>query len=108
MVREIANDRIARLLGMAEEKAIEGTDQSKALEKRYVSLARKILLHYKVKLPRETSIRICKACMNMMVPGKNCRVRKASSGFLVYICECGSSNKLFLRKTKHAAGKPAR
>ncbi len=92
---------------MAESKANEGTDQSKALEKRYVSLARKIILHYRVKVPRETSLRMCKACMNLLVPGKNCRVRKASSGFLLYICECGSSNKLFLLKSKPSTAKPA-
>ncbi len=96
LVKEIASYRISRLLGLAEEMAKKNTKLSRALSKRYVLLARRISMHYKVKIPREMKERICKKCNNFLVPGINCSVVLASSKrFVVYKCECGAENHIF-------------
>lgn len=107
LVKEIAKERIARLLSLAEEMAKNGDELSKRLEKRYVGLARRISEHYKVKIPKELKQRICKKCNNFLVPGVNCTVRLSSSGYLVYKCECGNENHIFV-KPKASAGASSR
>lgn len=98
IVEKMAVDRMRRLLGMAEERAKEGTAASKTLEKRYVTIARRISTHYKVRMPDGLKHRICKACGNFMVPGVNCKVRLSSShGYLVYLCECGAETHSFYK-----------
>jgi len=99
VVKEIAFERIKRLLELAEEKARENTEYSRMLEKRYVKLAREISAHYRVKIPKELKQKICKKCNNFLIPGINCSVRKVSGnpGYLVCKCECGAEKKIFLR-----------
>ncbi len=98
LVKEIAKDRVEKLLKFAEERALENTEASKKLSKRYVQLARKISMHYKVSIPKELKNRICKKCNNFLIPGINCSVRLASSKrFLVYKCECGAEKHIFYK-----------
>ncbi|MGC8628601.1 MAG: ribonuclease P protein component 4 [Candidatus Micrarchaeia archaeon] len=97
LVKAIAKERILLLLDMAEQNAHENTEQSRALEKRYVRLAKRISAHYRIKIPKELKHRICKRCDNFMVPGINCKVR-VSGSFLVYKCECGNEKRIFLKK----------
>ncbi len=98
LVKSIAEERILLLLDLAEKMAIENTEQSISLEKRYVLLAKRISAHYKVKIPKGLKQRICKKCNNFIVPGINGKVRLASSGYFVYECECGSENHFFYTK----------
>jgi len=87
--QRIAEERISILFGEA--KSIFNKD--KKLANRYVSLARKIAMKYKVKIPRELKRRFCKHCHKFLVPGKNCRIR-TKEGHVVYYClEC----KRFMR-----------
>lgn len=91
LVKRTALFRIRRLLGMAEERTIEGTEASRALARRYVGLAGKISTHYRVKIPKALKSRICKKCGSFLVPGINCKVRVVSShGYVAYACDCGS------------------
>ncbi|MEM0074364.1 MAG: hypothetical protein QXF85_00530 [Candidatus Micrarchaeaceae archaeon] len=96
VVRELASDRISRLLGLAEAMARQNTELSRDLEKRYVRLASRISAHYKVKMPKELEQKICKKCNNFLVPGINCTVRLASGRkYIVYKCECGAERHIF-------------
>jgi len=52
---------------------------------RYVQLARKIALKYKVKFAPEQKKKFCKKCQHFLVQGKNVRVR-TQEGHLVYTC----------------------
>lgn len=98
LIKEIAADRINKLLELAEERAKDNTELSKKLSKRYVYLARKISMHYKVKIPKEKKQRLCKKCNNFLIPGVNCTVRVASSKrFVVYKCECGAEKHIFYK-----------
>lgn len=92
----VAQERINILAGLAEEAEISNIPQSFALAKRYIGIARKISSHYKVKIPKRISDRICKSCNNFLVPGVNCRVRKASvPDCIVYKCSCGEEKRVF-------------
>ena len=101
IVEKMATDRMRRLLGMAEERAKEGTAASITLEKRYVAIARRISMHYKVRVPDGLKHRICKKCGSFLVPGVNCKVRLSSShGYLAYLCECGAETHSFYKQAR--------
>ena len=95
LVKRIAKCRIGILFGLAEEKTLKDTEASRRLARRYISIARTISAHYKVKIPRELKYRICKKCGSFLVPGINCRVRVASAhGYVAYVCECGGETHI--------------
>ncbi len=98
LMKEIALWRISRLFDLAAHSTEENGKESPAIARRYVILARKISTHYKVKIPPGIKNRMCKECNSILLPGLNCRVRIASNGFLVYICDCGSQKKIHLTK----------
>ncbi len=82
--QNIAKERIEILFKQAKEQF----EKEPLLSKRYVQLARKIALKYKIRLPRELKRKICKHCHTFLVLGKNLRVR-TQKGHLVYTClEC--------------------
>lgn len=80
-MKEIAEKRILYLF----EQAKDTFSKSPELASRYVALARKISMKYKVKIPRELKRRFCKHCNRYIMPGKNCRVR-THKGKVVYYC----------------------
>lgn len=55
------------------------------LSNKYVKLARKISMKYKVKIPSDLKKRFCKHCHSFLKPSKNCRVR-LHNGKVVYYC----------------------
>ncbi len=95
--RRIATERIEILFGLAKEQA----GKRGGLSKRYVSLMRKMSSHYKVSIPKEMKLAICKSCNDIIVPGINGTVRLASTPKrILYICSrCGSSNSLIYSKS---------
>ncbi len=99
LIRKIGIFRINKLFSLAEKNIIENTTESKILSKRYVKLALNISSHYKIKLDKKYTNKICKNCNNFLIPGINTSVRLGSNGFLIYLCKCGYENKIFI-KTK--------
>jgi len=79
--RKIALERIEHLFKEAE-KAFKGDSK---LSDRYVKLARKIGMKYKVKLPSKYKRRFCKHCYTYLKPGVNCRVRLNEKS-VTYFC----------------------
>jgi len=79
--REIALERIKELFEQAELRF----KKSPELSDRYVELARKIAMKYKVKMPRELKRRFCKHCYKYLMPGVNSRVRLTEKK-VVYYC----------------------
>ena len=55
------------------------------LADKYIKLARKISMKYKVKIPSKFKRRFCKHCHKYLVPGKNVRIR-THKGHMVYYC----------------------
>jgi len=82
--KKIAEERIDILF--KEAKAMFNKD--KKLANRYVALARKIAMKYKVRIPKELKRRFCKHCYSYLMPGKNCRVRTREGKVVYYCLEC--------------------
>ena len=99
LVKRIALCRIKILFELARKRTLENTEESRRLAKRYLSIAKRISTHYKVKIPKELKSKMCKKCGSLLMPGVNCKVRVASvHGYVAYICSCGSENHIHYRK----------
>lgn len=83
--REIAHQRIVRLLKMADE--IYRNDRELALA--YGDLARRIAMRYRVRIPKEFKWRFCKHCKKFLHPGVNMRVRVRSKRMPHIVLKCG-------------------
>ncbi|MFC1728292.1 ribonuclease P protein component 4 [Nanoarchaeota archaeon] len=81
-IRETALERIKELFKQADSRFSENP----SLSNRYVTLARKISMKYKIKLPRELKRKFCKGCHKYWKPGKTVRIRLLK-GRKVYYCE---------------------
>ncbi len=91
MEREIAEERIQRLFELAEIRFKEEPE----LSDRYVELARKVGMKYRVSIPSKFRRRFCHECHSYLKPGLNCRVRIDSKNRTVnYVCrDCGNVNR---------------
>jgi len=67
--------------------------EDKSLANRYVEIARKIGMKYKVRIPSNLQRKFCKHCYKFLMPGKNLRVRTQKSKVVYYCLEC----KKFMR-----------
>lgn len=77
--KAVALERIKKLFEEA------GKTEEQSLANRYVELARKLGMRYKVRIPPELKRRYCKHCYAYLIPSKNCRVRVAR-GKVIYLC----------------------
>lgn len=80
-IRKIALERVIVLFKQAKERFKENSK----LSDRYVALARKIAMKYKIRIPRELKRKFCKHCYGYLLPSINCRVR-TREGKVVYYC----------------------
>lgn len=78
---DIAKERINELF----EQAKKEFNNDPKLSNRYVEIARKISMKYKVRIPRELKKSFCKHCYVFLMPSKNCRIR-THKGKVVYYC----------------------
>lgn len=76
-----ANEHIDGLFLQADEIFSKDSE----LANKYVDMARKIAMKFKVKLKSEYKRKFCKHCYSYLRPGVNCRVR-TQSGKVVYTC----------------------
>jgi len=81
VAKEIAYERITYLFELAGREYAD----SPARSNRYVSLAKRIGMRYRVSLPQELKRKMCKGCGSFLSPGGNCRVR-LKSGCLTITC----------------------
>lgn len=87
--RRIAEERIITLFDEAKKEF----SNDRKLSNRYIELARKIAMKYRLKIPSGLQKQFCKHCYSFLLPGKNLRIR-TQKGHLVYYClEC----KKFMR-----------
>ena len=96
--QELARERINQLFKLCEEAVKKNTEEGQALANRYAALAKKISMKYKVKLPKNFKLRICKNCGSFLTPGKNLRVRVQDKK-IVYTClNCGNIIRIPYKK----------
>ncbi len=60
---------------------------------RYITLARKIAMKAKVKIPKNLKRKFCLHCYKFLQPGVNCRVRTKNKKLVYYCFSC----KRFMR-----------
>jgi ribonuclease P protein subunit RPR2 len=80
--RRIASERIEKLFIEAE----AAFKQDPKLSDRYIALARKIAMKFKVRLKSEFKRKFCKHCYSYLKPGINCRIR-LSKKQITYHCD---------------------
>lgn len=85
--KEIARERIQILFEEAKKAFPEHPERAN----RYVELARKIGMHYRVRIPKELKRKFCDECHSYLKPGVNCEVNIDSEKNVVeWKCkECG-------------------
>lgn len=97
--RQIAQQRIDKLFKLAKEKIRDEPE----LAQRYVTIARKIAMRAKLKLPAEYRRMICRHCKSFIYPGVNCRVRiqQKREPHMVITCQiCGKTTRIPLKKKR--------
>ena len=80
--RNIAKERINALFKQARDIFKEDNK----LADRYVHLARKIAMKFKVRIPPNLQRKFCKHCYKYLFPGINARIRM-NKGKVVYYCQ---------------------
>ena len=82
--QQIAKKRIRFLFNEA--KDVFKKDSK--LSDKYVKLARRIAMKYKIKLSSDLKKKFCKHCHKYLVPSVNCRVRIHKHRLIYYCLEC--------------------
>ncbi|MBI1935551.1 ribonuclease P [Candidatus Woesearchaeota archaeon] len=70
------------------DEAKESFRKDSKLSDKYIKLARRIAMRYKLRLPSELKKRICKNCHKFLVPGINCRVRIHKHRIIYFCMSC--------------------
>lgn len=97
VLTEIGEERIARLLGLAEEAVRQGRPDR---ARRYVEIAGRVSAKTQVPMPR--GYRICRGCGVPLMPGINCRVRLGSHRVCVTCGMCGEVRRVpYLKEQSH-------
>lgn len=86
----IALERISQLFFQAEK--MFPTDKTRA--SRYVTLARKIAMKVKVKMPLHLKRRFCKHCYKYLQSGVNSRVRIRNGKVVISCLECKNFTRI--------------
>lgn len=92
--RKIASERIEKLFSEADNSFKTRPE----LSRRYVDLARKISMKYKVSIKPELKKRFCKHCHCYLKQGINCRVRLGEKQVIYYCLECKKYMRFPFRK----------
>ncbi|MCL2549865.1 MAG: ribonuclease P [Methanimicrococcus sp.] len=93
--KKVAEERILLLFERAEQSFKEHPKRTY----RYVTLARLIGMHYRVRPAREQKRRLCRHCYHYLVPGNNCRIRLKGGAVLTTCFACGKMSRYPYRKT---------
>jgi ribonuclease P protein subunit RPR2 len=80
----IAKEHIALLL----DKAKQRSKDNMPLTNRYITLARKIAMKFKIRLTSEQKRLFCPHCYKFMLPGKTSRVRIHEHRIIYYCLTC--------------------
>ena len=93
----IAKEHIAKLLDQAKLAAKD----KPALANRYVTMARKIAMKFKIRMTSEQKRLFCPHCYKFLLPGKTLRVRVHEQRVIYYCLHC----KKFWRKPIRSSAK---
>lgn len=85
VAKDIAYERIVYLFDLAGREYGENPSRGN----RYVSLAKRIGMRYRVSLPSELKRKMCKGCGSFLSPGGSCRIRLKSGRLTITCLNCG-------------------
>ena len=91
----IAKERVAYLIGRAEEYKTKDYE----LARRYVELAKRIAMRYRVRIPKELKMTYCKKCLYPYREGRF-RVRIRKSRVIVTCLNCGYVRRIPITRTR--------
>lgn len=94
--KAIARERVNKLFALAEQAYKENHE----LANRYVRLARKIQMKYRIRMSAELRRKFCKHCLHFLVPSKNCRVRLQKDHIVYYCLDCKKFNRFVHKGSK--------
>jgi len=66
---------------------LEKASKDERLSKRYVKKAKRLAMHFKVKLPKEIKRKFCKYCFSLF-KGGNYKVRTSKKKLIIQCLEC--------------------
>ncbi len=92
--KKIAKDQINHFFSLASREF----PLRKGLANRYVTLARKIAMKYKVRMPKEHKRRYCKHCYKYLKPAVNSRTRIQHNKVIITCFECTKITRIPLNK----------
>jgi len=101
--KTIALQRITILFNEAE-KAFHKTP---SLSHRYVTLARKIAMKTKSRIPVDLKRRFCKKCYKYLQPGVNARVRTRAGKVVISCFECKNFMRIPIKKNNKKFKSPS-
>lgn len=87
---QIAKEHIRVLFKEAEKRYKEDPK----LSNKYVKLARKIAMKFKVKLTSVQKRKFCKHCYIFLMPGSNARVRTKDGNIVYYCLSCKKHSRI--------------
>ncbi|MDI3539025.1 MAG: ribonuclease protein subunit [Methanolobus sp.] len=85
VAKDIAYERMVYLFDLAGREYAESPVRSN----RYVSLAKRIGMRYRVSLPSELKKKMCKGCGSFLSPGASCRARLKDGRLNITCLNCG-------------------
>ncbi len=88
--KDMANQRIIRLFELAGNEFKDHPERSH----RYVRMARKIGMRYRVRIPGEFKRQICKHCHAFLVQGATARTRLRGTHIATTCISCGKQMRL--------------
>jgi len=94
--RKIAKERIRILFEMMEKMKNEDYE----LARRYVELARRIAMKYRLKLPKRYRLLFCKKCLYPYKEGRF-RVRVRKSRVIITCLNCGYERRIPIRPKRN-------
>lgn len=94
--KEIAKERIKILFQQAD----KAFSKNKTLANRYVTLARKIAMKVKIRIPTELKRKFCKHCYKYLMHGVNARVRTRGGKVIISCLECKKFTRIPIRRKK--------
>ena len=83
-IQKIAKKRIEFLF----QEAKNAFKKDSKLSDKYIKMARRIAMKYKIRLPSELKKRFCKHCHKYLVPSVNCRIRIHKHRVIYYCLSC--------------------
>ncbi len=94
--KDIARERIKELF----QQAGKVFDSDKSLANRYVTLARKLAMKTKIRIPLELKRQFCKHCYKFLMPGINARIRTRDGKVIISCLECHKFIRIPVVKNK--------